>query len=59
MAEDRLRLNWREFEQAKRVENLLPLFAAFAESPALDELDHGARGWLDRCAPRPRRMPRS
>jgi hypothetical protein len=45
---DRLRLVWREFEQAKRVEDLLPLFAAFAESPALDELDHGARGWLDR-----------
>jgi hypothetical protein len=45
---DRLRLVWREFEQAKRVENLLPLFVAFAESPALDELEHGTRGWLDR-----------
>ena len=47
---DRLRLVWREFEQAKRVENLLPLFVAFAESPALDELEHATRGWLDRLA---------
>src|SRR5215472_4324220 len=43
-----LRIDWPTFEQAQRVQNLLPLFAAFAESPALDELDHGVRDWIDR-----------
>lgn len=45
---DRLRLEWPDFEQADRLEHFLPLFAAFAESPGLDEFDLGARGWVDR-----------
>jgi hypothetical protein len=45
---DLLRIDWPTFEQAHRVQNLLPLFAAFAESPALDELDRGVRDWIDR-----------
>jgi len=43
-----LTIDWNEFEQADRLENLLSLFAAFGESPALDEFDLGPRGWIDR-----------
>ena len=45
---DRLKLDWADFEQAHRLDNLLTLFAAFAESPALDEYDLGPRAWIDR-----------
>ena len=43
-----LRIEWGELGDAPLLEALLPLLAAFAETPGLDELDYGLRGWIDR-----------
>jgi len=45
---DRLALDWREFENAGRVETWLPLLAHGAEIPALDEYDMPLRDWIRR-----------
>jgi hypothetical protein len=41
-----LSIDWKDFDQKERVETFLPLFAAPAEIPGLDEYDLGTRGWL-------------
>ena len=43
-----LRVDWRRFEKAAALERLLPLVSLWAETPALDELDLGTRGWVKR-----------
>jgi hypothetical protein len=48
----RLRYDWREWDDASRLEELLPLLAAEAEIPGLDEWDLGVRGWLKRMTGR-------
>jgi hypothetical protein len=45
---DRLRVEWDGFEKAKALEELLPLLALYAETPGLDEIDLGPRGWVRR-----------
>ena len=45
---ERLRFDWSDGDDSPRLEELLPLLAAEAEIPALDEWDLGLRGWLDR-----------
>ncbi len=45
---DRLRIDWKDFERAKALEDLLPLLSLYAESPGLDEVDLGPKGWVDR-----------
>jgi hypothetical protein len=44
----RLRVDWRGFDKGAALERLLPLVSLWAETPALDELDLGARGWVKR-----------
>ncbi|MBK9063851.1 MAG: hypothetical protein IPL89_11750 [Acidobacteria bacterium] len=43
-----LRVDWRRFEKGAALERLLPLVTLWAETPALDELDLGTRGWVKR-----------
>jgi hypothetical protein len=43
---ERLTIDWKTFEKAGDLEELLPLFGHFAESPGLDEFDYGTRGWV-------------
>lgn len=43
-----LRYDWDAFDDATRLEELLPLLIVDAESPGLDEYDYGLRGWLAR-----------
>jgi hypothetical protein len=45
---DRLRVDWKTFEKRGDLERVLPLVTLWAETPALDELDFGARGWVKR-----------
>ena len=45
---DRLRVEWDGFEKAKALEDVFPLLALFAETPGLDEVDLGPRGWVRR-----------
>ena len=45
---DRLHVEWDDFEKAKALEDLLPLLALYAESPGLDEVDLGPKGWVRR-----------
>ena len=45
---ERLAIEWKEFENQDRIESLLPLFAHYAESPALDEYELPAREWIQR-----------
>ncbi|MGE5347015.1 MAG: hypothetical protein ACM3JH_13765 [Acidithiobacillales bacterium] len=45
---DRLRIDWKNFERAKALEDLLPLLSHYAETPGLDEVELGPKGWLDR-----------
>jgi hypothetical protein len=44
----RLRVDWKAFEKRAALERLLPLVSLWAETPALDELDLGTRGWVKR-----------
>ena len=48
---ERLRVDWTKLEHPERLGALLPLLAAHAESPALDELEHDARAWVSRLKP--------
>jgi hypothetical protein len=43
-----LRVDWRTFGKRDALERLLPLISLWAETPALDELDLGTRGWVKR-----------
>ncbi len=45
---DHLRVDWRAFEKGPALERVLPLVSLWAETPALDELDLGTRGWVNR-----------
>lgn len=45
---DRLRIAWDSFERAKALEDLLPLLSLYAETPGLDEVDLGPKGWVRR-----------
>ena len=45
---DRLRVEWDGFEKAKALEDLLPLLTLHAETPGLDEVDLGPKGWVRR-----------
>ena len=45
---DRLRIDWDAFEKAKALEELLPLLSLYAETPGLDEVDLGPKGWVRR-----------
>ncbi len=48
---ERLRMDWKELQHPERLGALLPLLAAHAESPALDELEHDARAWVSKLKP--------
>lgn len=43
-----LHYDWNEWDDASRLEELLPVLAVHSETPGLDEYDLGLRGWLDR-----------
>jgi len=45
---ERLRVDWRSYAGGDALESALPLVSLWAETPALDELDLGARGWVNR-----------
>ena len=45
---DRVEIDWREFEHAQKLVEMLHLLLPYAETPALDQLDFGAREWLRR-----------
>ena len=45
---DRLRIDWDDFDKAKDLEDLFPLLSLYAETPGLDEVDLGPRGWAKR-----------
>jgi len=45
---DRLRVEWDDFEKAKTLEDLFPLLTLYAETPGLDEIDLGPKGWVRR-----------
>ena len=45
---DRLRIAWNDFERQKALEDLLPLLTLYAETPGLDEIDLGPKGWVRR-----------
>ncbi len=47
-----LAYDWRRWDDPSRLEEILPLLAADAEAPGLDEWDLGLRGWLRRMKPR-------
>ncbi len=42
-----LTIDWDAFEQHDKLEPLLPQLALYCETPALDEFDFGARGWIE------------
>ena len=44
----KLRVDWKAFEKGAALERLFPLVSLWAETPALDELDLGTRGWVNR-----------
>jgi hypothetical protein len=43
---ERLTIDWKTFKKADDLEDLLPLFGHFAETPGLDEFDYGTRAWV-------------
>jgi len=43
----RLEVDWPEWEKKTELESLLHLLVSYAESPAVDELVHSPRQWLD------------
>lgn len=44
--------DWPQWDDPARLAELLPLLAAYGETPALDEWNLGLRGWLSRMIPR-------
>jgi hypothetical protein len=49
---DRMTVDWGGFSQKGRLERLLPLFALYAETPALDEYALPVRAWVARMKAR-------
>ena len=45
---DRLTVDWRAFANREALDRVFPLISLFAETPGLDELDLGVRGWVER-----------
>ncbi len=45
---DRLRVDWKAFGEAERLESVLNLLALYAETPALDEYALSMKAWVDR-----------
>ncbi|MGA7993098.1 MAG: hypothetical protein WCC53_16845, partial [Thermoanaerobaculia bacterium] len=45
---EHLRVDWEGYDKGEVLERVLPLVSLWAETPALDELDFGARGWVRR-----------
>ena len=45
---ENLHVDWKAFEKGEALERALPLVSLWAETPALDELDLGPRGWVNR-----------
>ena len=45
---DRLTVDWKAFTNREALERVFPLISLFAETPGLDELDLGVRGWVKR-----------
>ena len=45
---NRLTVDWKAFANREALERVFPLVSLFAETPGLDELDLGARGWVKR-----------
>ena len=45
---DRMRVDWGGFGRRRRLERLLPLFALYGETPALDEYALSERAWVTR-----------
>ena len=45
---DRLHVDWEEFENADRLEEMLHLLALYTETPGLDEIGGSLAEWIDR-----------
>jgi hypothetical protein len=45
---DRLTVDWKAFANREALERVFPLVSLWAETPGLDELDLGTRGWVKR-----------
>jgi hypothetical protein len=45
---ERLTVDWKAFTKREALERVFPLVTLWAESPGLDELDLGVRGWVKR-----------
>jgi hypothetical protein len=45
---DRLTVDWKAFTSREALERVFPLVSLWAETPGLDELDLGTRGWVRR-----------
>ena len=45
---NRLMVDWKAFANREALERVFPLISLFSETPGLDELDLGARGWVKR-----------
>ena len=45
---DRLHIDWEQFANATQLDELIHLFALWAETPGLDESGDGAREWIER-----------
>ena len=45
---DRLTVDWKAFANREALERVFPLISLFSETPGLDELDLGVRGWVKR-----------
>ncbi len=45
---ERLAVDWKAFANREALERVFPLISLFSETPGLDELDLGVRGWVRR-----------
>ncbi|HEX2799189.1 MAG TPA: hypothetical protein VHQ44_05905, partial [Thermoanaerobaculia bacterium] len=45
---NRLTVDWKAFANREALEHVFPLISLFSETPGLDELDLGVRGWVKR-----------
>ena len=45
---NRLTVDWKAFANREALERVFPLISLFSETPGLDELDLGVRGWVKR-----------
>jgi hypothetical protein len=44
---DRITIDWSDFDKKDRLTEILHLLVTYSESPALDELSHSPRQWID------------